>query len=167
LLRSSRERAAVWKEAWVPEVRPFNLGMIEEYLWSKEVNYSKTGESLLHGALRHNDKLGCRLLYAFAAAGVKGQILVIKFSPDKQIPRDDWGRALAACNTWMRTRHWPLAYLKVEPNASDESGRIILEASIGLEQGVHQELLNAFSDRVRFGADGFCRWAYQELGLWY
>jgi hypothetical protein len=90
--------------------------------------------------------------------------LRISASSDKQIGKADWGRTILLCNTWNSTNDGPKAYLSIS-ESEDENALIDLDIDLGLEPGIHQELLDGFIDDAFTGIWAFWEWVHQEHGI--
>ncbi|REJ38876.1 MAG: YbjN domain-containing protein [Microcystis flos-aquae TF09] len=146
-------------------VQSFDRCMIESYLKDKDFNYLKDRDGDFQLTFRRDDKMGCELTFFFMAQGEEGSIYVITAFSDKPIPRSDWGKALMFCNTWNKEIRWPKAYLSASDPDNDTTGKIVLEEHIDLCEGIHQALLNDFTDTVLSTAIQFWQRAHQQEGF--
>jgi hypothetical protein len=145
-------------------VEKFTRSMIEHFLQESDMRYFTDSDGDFLVQFSYDEELGCSLNMYFMASGDDAEIYYISARSDRRILKNDWEQALKACNAWNRERRWPKAYLRVD-KATDASGEIVLESQIDLEQGVHQELLNSFSQTMIAGVGMFWKWAHQEQGL--
>lgn len=148
----------------MPTVQKFDARMIEAYLKGTGWTYSQEHDTHFYLVLNEQGKCGCDLTCRFLTHGSQNEIYLVRVIAHKDIVRTDWGRALLSCNDWMKQQCWPRAYLHAENYDTDTSAKIFLEEYIDLESGVHQQLLNEFTERVVSGAINFWQWAHQKHG---
>jgi hypothetical protein len=146
-------------------VEKFTRPMIERYLRSVGVKFLTDSDGDFVVQFGYSETQGCELSFYFIAGGRENEIYVIRAFSDKRIARDEWARAVMLCNQWNTERRWPKAYLQVKDPASDNYGAILLEEQIDLEKGIHQELLDDFSNTFVVTAGSFWEWAHKEKGL--
>jgi len=149
----------------MPTVQKFSRSMIEKYLKAKNLKFLRDSDGDFRISFAYDEDTGCKLDVWFIAGGPQGDIYYVGVHSDKRIPKSDWGRAVMLCNTWNKERRWPKAYLYVHDPSTDTVGSIRLEEQIDLEKGIHQELLDDFTDTVIASANLFWEWAHKEQGL--
>jgi len=146
-------------------VESFSRSMMEKYLQERGLKYLTDRDGDFRVGFTYEQDIGCELTVWLIAGGSRNQIYVVRIRSDKRIPKSDWTRVAMVCNTWNKERRWPKAYLYVRDPNTDTSGEILLEMQIDLQKGIHQELLNDFTDTAIATAYQFWRWAHQEQGI--
>jgi putative sensory transduction regulator len=149
----------------MPTVETFNRGMIEKYLKANDLRFLKDEDGDFVVDFAYDEDCGCELSFRLLAEGQQSEIYVIRAMADKRIQKADWGRAIMLCNTWNMERRWPRSYLYVRDQSKDTTGGIVLEEQIDLEKGIHQELLDHYTDTVMSAAYSFWQWAHKEQNL--
>jgi len=149
----------------MPTVQKFDHTMIEKYLKNRELKYLRDSEGDYRVDFAYDEDTGCEMTVWLIASGRNHEIYSVLVLSDKAIPKSDWGKAAMLCNTWNKERRWPKAYLFVRDPATDMRGEIRLEQQIDLEQGIHQELFNDFTNTMILGSFLFWEWAHKEQGL--
>src|SRR6185312_13136494 len=125
----------------MPIVRSFDRSMIESCLRTNQMKFLRDNDGDFRVEFGFDDEMGCELTISLAAAGQQHDIFSMLIFTDKRIPNWDWNRVIQVCNEWNDTRRWPKAYLHVR-DTSDSTAGILLEQSIDLEHGIHQELFD-------------------------
>jgi hypothetical protein len=134
--------------------------MIENYLRARNIRYLRDSDGDFcvnfgpQGEIRHTIRVW------LLAGGTGQQVYVIRGHAEKRYPRSRWADCLLMCNTWNRDRRWPKAYLDNSDPNSD--GEIVLEEQIYVEKGIHQELLDDFSDTVISAIFSFWKWEKEQ-----
>jgi len=146
-------------------VQRFDHTVIEKYLKGRDLKYLRDSEGDYRIDFAYDEDTGCELTVWLIASGQHNEIYEVLVISDKRIPKSDWEKIIMLCNTWNRERRWPKAYLYVRDSATDTIGHIRLEQQIDLEQGIHQELFNDFTNTIILGAFLFWEWAHKEQNL--
>jgi len=149
----------------MPIVQNFDRSMIETHLRRRALQFLTDSDGDFVAQFRYDEEIGGELTVQYMAEGSQNEIYTLRVRSSRTIPKNSWGRAIMSCNTWNKERRWPKAYLYVRDSMTDSSGEIILEEQIDLEKGVHQELLDDFTETVEGTAFAFWKWAYKEQGL--
>jgi hypothetical protein len=147
------------------DVQEFTRGMIEKYLKGRSLKYLVDDEGDFRVGFAYDEETGCSMVFWLIAGGSKDQIYLVRCMTDKKIPRSDWQSAIMLCNSWNKETRWPKAYLYVKDQATDTVGEIYLEEQIDVGVGIHQELLEDFTDTVIGTANEFWKWAHKEKGM--
>jgi hypothetical protein len=92
-----------------------------------------------------------------AAAGSQRDWLVAQVRAGHRVPRERWPNAIAACNTWNASSAFSKAWLAVEDWESALDGGLVLEASMPLDGGAGQDVVDGFLDAMRRDAVAFWR----------
>lgn len=145
-------------------VEKFSPDMIERFLKGRDLKYLKDSDDDFQARF-YDEEGGPELTMWFLSQGTQKEIYCIMTLSDRSIPKSNWGRAVFFCNTWNKEMRWPKAYLQVSDPDSDTTGQIILEGQIDLEQGIHQELFNDFSNLIMGSATSFWERAHKEEGF--
>lgn len=103
------------------------------------------------------------LMINLIATGRHDDVYSIMCSNSKEYEGDQLAYAIGCCNEWNADKRWPKAY--VRRKTEQLGGRIILEQSLDLETGIHQELLNDFTRIILICCVQFWEWASTEKGL--
>jgi hypothetical protein len=148
----------------MPTVQKFVPSMMEEYLKGKDLKYMVDHDGDYRVEFAHDSECDCELTVWLIAGGPQKDVYCVRVNTDKHIPQRDWGKAVLVCNQWNKERRWPKAFLYYKDSDS-EMGDILLEGQIDLEQGVHRELFNDFTDTVIATSFQFWKWAHEEKGL--
>ncbi len=159
------EQQQTKEEYTVANVQPFTRSMIANYLKGADLSYLTDNDGDFVVQFGYEDIRGCRLSFYLMAAGKNADVYSIMVRSDKRIPKSDWERAMIACNTWNKDRRWPKAYLEVDDPTTDTTGEIILEGQIDLGKGIHQELLDSFTETLLLSGNMFWVWAHKEQGF--
>ncbi len=149
----------------MPTVQKLDYRMIEKYLKGRDLKYLRDSDGDYQVGFTYDEDFGCSLTVWLIVSGQSRDTYMVLVMSDKHIPKSDWARAIMLCNTWNKERRWPKAYLSVNNPDADTIGEIRLEHQIHLKMGIHQELLNDFTDMAISGAYLFWRWAHKEQGL--
>lgn len=136
--------------------------MIETYLKDQGLLYATDADGDFQVKFAFDEELGCSLEIWLLVGGSENQIYAVRVLSDKQIAKDDWGKAVVLCNQWNKEHRWPKAYLFVADENTDAFGVINLEENINLSAGVHQQLLEDWTNTVRASAVEFWRWVHQD-----
>jgi hypothetical protein len=139
-------------------VQKLSHAMIEEYLKATGYKYLRDSDGDFRVDFSYDEKLDSKISYYLVIDGQNRHIYTVRVHSDKRIPRNDWARFLYLINEWNRDKRWPKAYLYIRDPASSPSGEIILEHQLPLENGIHQELLNEFTDSTLTAAYAFWGW---------
>lgn len=146
----------------MPTVKQFDRSMIENYLKKKKINFLRDRDDDFIVNFSYDEDTGCEMSVLLMVGGEKNNIYTVQVVPDKVIPKSQWGNALMLCNTWNKERRWPKVYLKIANLETDTTTKIILEEHIDLGEGIHQELLDDYTDTVLATAFAFLKWMHQE-----
>lgn len=146
-------------------VQKFDRSMIEKFLKKRDLKYLVDRDGDYRIDFSYDPDIQCELTVWLIAGGSDHDIYNVLITSNKRIAKSDWGRAIFACNTWNKERRWPKAYLDVSDPNKDSWGYIALEHQILLSAGIHQELLDNFTDTVILGGYSFWEWAAKEQGL--
>jgi hypothetical protein len=146
-------------------VQKFTRDLIANYLRRRGLKFlvDSDGDFLVQFA--YSETIGCELSMLLMAAGPRGDVYAIRLLSNKRIPKEERDRILRLCNTWNSARRWPKAYLHIPDSSPDAPGEIRLEADLCLEKGVHQELLDDFTDTILLAGHAFWEWAHKEHGV--
>lgn len=149
----------------MPSIKKFDRRMIKNFLDKAELNYftDKDGDFTINFA--YDEELGCELSFWFIVTGSNDEIYQVLISSDKDIPKSQWARVLMLCNTWNEEMRWPKVYLHIDDIDNDTTGNILLEEQIDLEQGIHQELLNDYTETILSTSFQFWKWMHEEHGF--
>lgn len=145
-------------------VQTFDSSMIENYLRTRNLRYSIDMDGDYRVDFSYDDDVGGELTYWLVRGGQDKDVYQILVMSTRRIPKPEWGLAVMLCNTWNTEKRWPKAYLYIRDNSA-ETAEIRLDQSIDLETGVHQELLDDFTNTMTSGAIQFWMWAHKEKGL--
>ena len=143
----------------------FNRSMIENYLRDKNLKFLIDRDGDFRVEFGYDNDLGCDITVYFTAEGRSENVYTIRIFSDKRISKSDWGRAIMLCNTWNKDKRWPTAYLQVSNPDTDRTGKINLEYHLDLSQGIHQELLDDWTNTIISCGITFWTWAHQEQGF--
>jgi hypothetical protein len=146
-------------------VERFERPMIERFLRSSTLKFLRDSDGDFIVQFAYDDVIAGSLSLFFIAEGSDESIYRILAMSDRRIPKENWIKAITLCNTWNRQCRWPKAYLDVRDPDNDTTATIHLESQIGLQAGVHQALLDDFSNITVAGAWQFWLWAHSEKGL--
>lgn len=149
----------------MPAVRRFTHSLIQRFLDSKDLKYYQDEDDSFLVHFSYDDDTQCELTVVLSIQGDQQDIYTIYVFSSKKIPKRDWGRAILICNQWNEKARWPKAYLHIDNVDRDKVANIHLEENIDLEPGIHQELLDQYTDAVISSAFGFWQWATQEQEL--
>jgi len=138
--------------------------MIERYLQGKSLRFMVDADGDFRVEFAHDRECDCELTVWFIAGGPKKDVYCVRVNSNKHIPQRDWGKAVLICNQWNKERRWPKAFLYYRDSEA-EHGDILLEGQIDLEQGIHQELFDDFTNTVIATAFQFWKWAHEEKGV--
>jgi hypothetical protein len=136
--------------------------MIEDYLKAEGLRYLRDSDGDFCVMFSPGDDLDHEMRVWLMAVGSQKDVYSITVYSSKSYPKSEWSRCLMLCNTWNREQYWPKAYLNVDDPDADTSGGICLEGQIDLEEGIHQELFDDFTDTIITGAFAFWRWEKQQ-----
>lgn len=142
-------------------VEEFNRTLIDNYLRAKGFRYLRDPDGNFCVFLSLHD-VDYELRAWFEAVGSQEDVYSVAVHSSKRYPKSEWSRCLMLCNTWNRERWWPKAYLNVSDLDADTSGDIRLEGAIELEEGIHQELFEQFTDTIITSALQFWQWEKQQ-----
>jgi len=148
----------------MPVVRTFNKELIEAYLRRKNLKFLVDSDGDYRVDYAYDEECGCEMTVWMILGGSKKDIYCVRVNTDKRIAQRDWGKAVLICNQWNKEKRWPKAFLYYR-DAEAEHGDILLEGQIDLEQGIHQELFDDFTNTVIATAFQFWKWAHEEKGL--
>jgi hypothetical protein len=146
-------------------VEQFSRAMIEKYLRAVGMRFLRDEDGDFLVQFGYSEPQGCELSLYFIAGGQKNEIYTLRAFSDRRFTRDQWSKVVTLCNTWNSERRWPKAYMDVKNSDADAFGVILLEEQIDLEKGIHQELLDDFSNTFVVTVGSFWKWAHQEQGL--
>lgn len=149
----------------MPIIEQFDRNMIKRILEKRGFNYSVDERGDYQVRFDFDSELGCEVLMIFSAVGEHNKAYHIQILNSKQIQKEKWGKAMMACNRWNSQWLWPRAYLQFDDSDAATAGEIVLDASIDLKAGVHQELLETFTNNVAASAADFLEWLQKEQGL--
>ena len=137
----------------------FDHSLIENYLIINGLHYKcdSDGDFVLEFAL--SGTVGYTIIIYLIIEGERKQFYVIRALSDIRFSRDKWSQALNTCNEWNKSCRWPKAFLYIEDPEKAAVGSIVLEQQIDLEHGVHQELVNDFTNAVVSGSLKFWEWS--------
>ncbi len=141
----------------MPEIESFGRPMIETYLGAHELKYLVDSDGDLVVQFETDENTGIEYTVFFV---MREHIYAILFMGDRKIGKADWGRAVMACNEWNRDKRWPTAVLYIDQESG--TGQIRLEGHLDLEQGIHQELFNDFTNYHVMGGAAFWDWVTKE-----
>jgi hypothetical protein len=148
------------------EVQTFTQAMIESYLREKEWNYLTDRKGNFQMNFSADEATGYAWTVFFSAMGERNDIYQVFVRANHDFPQSQWPEIVDLCNDWNSRRFYPTAYLlKKDLESANPIGTVVLEHSIDLEKGIHQELLNDFTSCAYFGAINFWKWAHGEKGL--
>lgn len=146
----------------MPTVKQFDRSMIENYLKKKDLNFLRDRDGDFIVNFSYDEDIGCETSVFFMVAGDKNNIYTVQVLPDKVIPKSQWGNALMLCNTWNKERRWPKVFLNIENLENDTTAKIFLQENIDLGEGIHQELLDDYTETVLVAAIEFLKWMHKE-----
>jgi len=149
----------------MPTIEKFTHDMIKKYLDSKDLRYLRDRDDDFLVQFGYDDRVGGSLDVWLMAEGPQKTIYHIRVSCDRPVAKADWGKAINLCNTWNKERRWPKSYLVVRDPSTDSHGSIYVEEQINLESGIHQELLDDFTDTTIATAFAFWEWLHREQGM--
>ena len=144
-------------------VQKFDRKMIEKFMQSHQLRYLVDSDGIYILEIDYNEKMGCAIKTFLSVEGNNKDRYRIYSVSDRRISKSEWGQAALLCNTWNMERSYQKAYLRLRDN--DSFGIIVLESSIDLEQGIHQELLDDFTMIAISGALVFWEWIHKERGF--
>lgn len=144
----------------MPKIESFSLNMVETYLKRLDLRYMTDSDGDLVVQFGEDDDTGLEYTIFFCH---QGDVYAILFLADRKFQKAEWGRAVMACNEWNREKRWPKAILYIDQEKG--TGDIRLEGYLDLEHGIHQELLDDFTNYHVMGGASFWDWAYQESKL--
>jgi hypothetical protein len=147
------------------EVDQFERAMIEACFQEKGWLYWKDPDGDLRADFPYGEDPECTLKVLCMADGAEGEVYLVRVATESRIPREEWDRATALCNAWNRETRWPKAYLHVGDPETETTGQIILEEQLYVRAGIHQELLNDFTETIIGTATEFWGWAHREHGF--
>lgn len=147
------------------DIKPFNLDMIESFLKSKDLSYEIDQDGDVSLSFSEDEKIGCSMRIWLMIAGENKDVYDIRVYTDRDIAKEDWSRAIMACNEWNDAKRWPKAYFHVSDPEADTDGRVVCEGDIDLEAGIHQELFDDFTSTILARAQSFWEWMHSEKGF--
>ena len=144
-------------------VQKFDRTMIEKFMQSHQLRYLVDSDGNYILEIDYTEKMGCAIKNFLSIDGVNKDVYRIISVSDRRIAKGEWGKAVLLCNTWNMERLYQKAYLRIRDN--DTFGTIVLENSLDLEQGIHQELLDDFTMITLSGAIVFWEWTHKDRGF--
>ncbi|GAB4441339.1 MAG: hypothetical protein OHK0015_38500 [Chloroflexi bacterium OHK40] len=142
----------------MPTVQKLSHAMVEEYLRTMGYKFLRDSEGDYRVDFSYDEQLDCKISYYMLIDGQNRNIYTVRVYSDKRVPRNDWPRFLFLVNEWNKDKRWPKAYLYIRDPQTSPSGEVILEQQMDFEQGIHQELLNDFTNTTLAGAYAFWGW---------
>jgi hypothetical protein len=149
----------------MPAVVKFERSLIENYIKARNWRFLTDSDGDLVVNFSSDADTGYEWTVYFILGGQKKEIYQMLVRARKDFPKAEWPRILMLCNEWNKVRRWPKSYLDIPGDEKAADARIILEASMDLETGIHQELFNDFSDTIFSCSIQFWKWAHLEHGL--
>ncbi|MUG96850.1 hypothetical protein F7734_32720 [Scytonema sp. UIC 10036] len=147
-------------------VQTFDRNMIKNYLDSKQSwKYLQDQNGNFVVEFARDEDTGCELSLWMTVEGENKSIYAVRVYSDKRISKKDWGRAMKLCNEWNAHKRWGKAFLHINNPDTDTTAQILVEEEIDLETGIHQELLNDFTNTVFVSANNFWTEAHQKGGF--
>ncbi|MCX6741502.1 MAG: YbjN domain-containing protein [Candidatus Parcubacteria bacterium] len=145
------------------EVKPFNREMIEAFLKSNDLPYDVDEDGDISFGFSGDEKTGCAMRIWLMVAGENKDVYDLRIYADRTFPKEEWSKAVMACNEWNDAKRWPKAYFHVSD--PDTEGQVDCEGDIDLEAGIHQELFDDFSLTIITRAQAFWEWMHSEKGF--
>lgn len=142
-------------------VQAFDRGMVECFLEGRGYSFEKSGDAVFIATLRDDDLQD--VYFKLRISFDRYNTYMIKMVGSRMFPVNHHARMMMLCNTWNVQRIYPKAYAFSDSRLTEPVVAIILERVISLETGIHQRLLNHFTDQTISGAIEFWRWATKEL----
>jgi hypothetical protein len=148
----------------MPTVETFSRPMIEKFLKSWGLPYKADDDGDFILAVPNTDDMGCDLVMFITATGRQSDVCSMTALPTFSLPAARLTDALLACNEWNLEKRWPKAALKIG-SSRDDGGTFMLEMSLDLEKGIHQELLSYTLGVFVSSAVAFCKWGHETKGF--
>lgn len=146
----------------MPTVQKLSPEMVEAFLASIGWRYLRDKDSNFEVQFSYQEDIECALRFSLLLQGRNRDIYYLRMRSDKYVKRSDWPRYMYLVNRWNSERRWPKAYLEIQDPATSQRGEIILEQQMDLEQGIHQELLDDYTNTIFFGCYEFWKWITEE-----
>lgn len=149
----------------IVKLQAFGFAMIERYLNSARLRYSRPENDFFMIEFGYKDEWGCALTFVLSAEGDDESIYTIKCFSDRRIPMNSWVNALVLCNTWNNEWRYPRATLYIQDPEKSTTGNMVLDFHVPIKPYIHQEFIDAISGSIIASCMRFWRWATIERGF--
>lgn len=144
-------------------VQAFDAAMVERYLQEKSLPFEKIATSTFQTLLNIDELNGYKVVLRIIVSSY--DTYSVKIVGTAMFPVEDRAKLVMLCNAWNIGKLYPKAYAFSDPALKDSELAIFLERSVNLKTGIHQGLLNDFTERTIQGAYEFWQWAAEEQGV--
>ena len=141
------------KDVTMPRAKPFTRDMIETHLRAHDVHFLRDEDGDFRVEFHGQDRPGTITVWLVARGDGDTTYTITATADGAPLPRTR-AEALSRCNRWNNERCLPKAFVVDQGRA----WYIRLAADLPLESGIHQQLLDGFTELVIGGILEFWSW---------